>query len=89
MEEIITLKSREYKNYLKRLKSLKGFESRTYLLKVEHPNLIREENSMGKIIAIEPRGGPELRVGTSLEDAGEVEYIDYILGYGYTVTFKR
>lgn len=44
---------------------------------------------MGKIIAIEPRGGPELRVGIILEDAGEVEYIDYILGYGYTVTFKR
>jgi hypothetical protein len=89
MEEIITLKSREYKNYLKRLKSLKGFESRTYLLKVEHPNLIREEDPMGKIIAIEPRGGPCMKVGKALEGVGEIEFIDYTLGYGYTVTFKQ
>lgn len=88
MEDTIVLKSRHFHNYLKKLKSVTGKESTTYLLKVEHPNLYVEEDS-GKIIAIEPRGGPELRVGASLRDAGEVEYIDYILGYGYTVTFKR
>lgn len=89
MEEIITLKSREYQNHLKKLKSAKGLESTTYLLKVEHPTLYREDDDSGKIIAIEPRGGPELRVGAFLEGAGEIQYIDYILGYGYTVTFKQ
>lgn len=88
MGKIITLKSREYNNYLKKLKSTSGKESATYLLKVGHPNLFVEESD-NKIVAIDPMGGPELRVGSIIEEAGEIEAIDYILGYGYTVTFKK
>lgn len=89
MEEVIALKSREFNNYLKKLKSAKGEESTTYLLKVEHPNLWRTDDSLGKIVAIDPMGGPEIKVGESIEGAGIVEYIDYVTGYGYTVTFKK
>lgn len=88
MEDIIVLKSRNFHNYLKKLKSATGKESTTYLLKVEHPNLYVEED-MGKIIAIDPMGGPRMKVGEVLEGVGEIEFIDYTLGYGYTVTFKQ
>lgn len=89
MEKIITLKSREFNNYLKRLKSTKEEESTTYLLKVEHPNLWRTDDPSGKIVAIDPMGGPEIKVGEPVEGAGIVEFIDYVTGYGYTVTFKK
>lgn len=89
MEKVIDLKSREYNNYLKRLESASGKVSMTYLLKVGHPSLIVETDLTSRIVAIEPRGGPVIRVGSTLPDVGEVEYIDYVLGCGYTITFKK
>nr|DAM02195.1 MAG TPA: hypothetical protein [Caudoviricetes sp.] len=89
MEKIIDLKSRDYNNYLKRWEKANGEESTTYLLKVEHPSLLVSTNEVGRHLSIEPRGGPVLRVGEALEGVGEVAYIDYVLGYGYVITFKE
>lgn len=89
MEEFIALKSRDYNNYLKQLKRTNGEESTTYLLKVEHPSLLVTTDEMGRNMSIEPRGGPAMKVGETLEGVGEVAYIDYVLGYGYAVTFKK
>lgn len=89
MEEFIALKSRDYNNYLKQLKRTNGEESTTYLLKVEHPSLLVTTDEMGRNMSIEPRGGPVMKVGETLEGVGEVAYIDYVLGYGYAVTFKK
>lgn len=89
MEEVITLNSRDgIKNYLKKLKSATGRESTTYLLKVEFPQVGISED-MGKIVAMDPSGGPMMRIGDTIEGAGKIKSFDHILGYGFTVTFEK
>ena len=89
MEEIIKLKSRDREeNYLKRLPKSDGLESKTYVLKVSTPTLrvgsVEEGNRF-----IDPAGGPMIIVGSKLEEANAVvKSIDFVEGYGWTVTFQ-
>ena len=89
MKDLIKLKSRGYEeNYLKRLKKLDGSESKTYVLKVPTPYLRGGEVEGGKKF-IDPSGGPMIVVGDYLEEAeAVVKSIDFIAGYGYTITFE-
>lgn len=89
MKDLIKLKSRGHEeNYLKRLKKLDGSESKTYVLKVSTPYLRGGEVEGGKKF-IDPSGGPMIVVGDYLEEAeAVVKSIDFIAGYGYTITFE-
>ena len=89
MKDLIKLKSRGCKeNYLNRLKKLDGSESKTYVLKVSTPYLRCGEVEGGKKF-IDPSGGPMIVVGDYLEEAeAVVKSIDFIAGYGYTITFE-
>ena len=89
MEEIIKLKSRDREeNYLKRLPKSDGLESKTYVLKVSTPTL-RVGNVEGGNKFIDPSGGPMIIVGSKLEEANAVvKSIDFVEGYGWTVTFQ-
>ena len=89
MKDLIKLKSRGYEeNYLKRLKKLDGSESKTYVLKVSTSYLRSGEVEGGKKF-IDPSGGPMIVVGDYLEEAeAVVKSIDFIAGYGYTITFE-
>ena len=73
---------------MKRLKKLDGSESKTYVLKVSTPYLRSGEVEGGKKF-IDPSGGPMIVVGDYLEEAeAVVKSIDFIAGYGYTITFE-
>lgn len=89
MEEIIKLKSRDREeNYLKRLPKSDGLESKTYVLKVSTPTL-RVGNTEEGNKFIDPTGGPMIIVGSKLEEANAVvKSIDFVEGYGWTVTFQ-
>lgn len=89
MEEIIKLKSRDREeNYLKRLPKSDGLESKTYVLKVSTPTL-RVGSVEGGNKFIDPVGGPMIIVGSKLEEANAVvKSIDFVEGYGWTVTFQ-
>ena len=89
MKDLIKLKSRGYEeSYLKRLKKLDGSESKTYVLKVSTPYLRGGEVEGGKKF-IDPSGGPMIVVGDYLEEAeAVVKSIDFVEGYGWTITFE-
>lgn len=89
MEEIIKLKSRgREENYLKRLPKSDGLESKTYVLKVSTPTL-RVGSIEGGNKFIDPAGGPMIIVGSKLEEANAVvKSIDFVEGYGWTITFQ-
>lgn len=89
MEDIIKLKSRyKEENYLKKLTKSDGSESKTYVLKTDIPTVrIGELNNGSKFI--DPSGGPMIVVGYGLEEAkAVVKSIDFVKGYGYTITFE-
>lgn len=89
MEKIIKLNSRgEANNYLKIMKKSDGSESKTYLIKTDMPIL-----KMGYVDDnhkfIDPSGGPMIVEGYLLEEANAVvNSIDFVTGFGYTVTFE-
>lgn len=89
MEKIIKLNSRgEANNYLKIMKKSDGSESKTYLIKTDMPTL-----RMGYVDDthkfIDPSGGPMIVEGYLLEEANAVvKSIDFVTGFGYTVTFE-
>lgn len=89
MEDIIKLHSRgNINNYLKKMKRPNGEESKTYAVKIEIPTprmgYIEEKRKF-----IDPLGGPMIVEGSLLEEAkAVVKSIDFIVGYGYTVTFE-
>lgn len=89
MENIIKLKSRyKAEHYLKKMPKPDGSESKTYLLKTDMPNL-RVGYEEGKNKFIDPLGGPIIRVGEKLEEAEAiVKSIDFVTGYGWTITFE-
>lgn len=89
MNDIIKLKSRDgAQNFLKVMPKLDGSESKTYVLKTDSPNLRVGYLSEGYTF-IDPSGGPMIRVGERLEEANAVvKSIDFIKGYGWTITFK-
>ena len=89
MKDLIKLKSRGYeKNYLKKLKRPDGSESKTYVLKTDIPTL-RVGEVQGGNKFIDPSGGPMIVVGYELEEAkAVVKSIDFVKGYGWTITFE-
>lgn len=89
MNDIIKLKSRNRtQNYLKVISKLDGSESKTYILKTDSPNLRIGYLSSGYTF-IYPSRGPKIKVGKRLEEADAVvKSIDFIKGYGWTITFK-
>ena len=89
MEDIIKLRSR-YRavNYLKKMPKPDGSESKTYVLKTDVPTLRAGEVQEGNKF-IDPSGGPMIVVGYKLKEANAVvKSIDFVEGYGWTITFK-
>lgn len=88
MEDIIKLRSRYgAANYLKKTPKPDGSESKTYVLKTDVPTL-RVGKVQGGNKFIDP-GGPMIVVGYELEEAkAVVKSIDFVEGYGYTITFE-
>ena len=88
MKELIKLNSRYGENNtLKLLKKPNGEESKTYLLKTSD-QMIRSGMIGGKKF-IDPSGGPMIVEGERLEEADAVvKSIDFIEGYGWTITFE-
>ena len=89
MEDIIKLHSRGgVNNYLKKMKRLNGEESKTYLIKTNMPTL-RMGYIDNKNKFIDLSGGPMIVEGSLLEEANAVvKSIDFITGFGYTITFE-
>lgn len=92
MEDIIKLRSRYgARNYLKKMPKSDSSESKTYVLKTDTPSLrVGEVEGTCYIHKfIEPSGGPMIVVGYKLEEADAVvKSIDFIEGYGWTITFN-
>ena len=92
MENIIKLKSRYgARNYLKKMPKSDGSESKTYVLKTDTPSLrVGEVGGTCYIHKfIDPSGGPMIVVGCELEEAkAVVKSIDFVEGYGWTITFE-
>lgn len=88
MEDIIKLNSRYgAENYLKKLPKPDGSESKTYVLKIDTPTLRMGEVEGGNKF-VDPSGGPMIVEGYKLEEAKAiVKSIDFIEGYGCTITF--
>ena len=89
MEKIIKLKSRgENNNFLKLIKKPDESESKTYVLKTNSPTLRIGYTNTNQMF-IDPSDGPMIIVGSELEEAKAiVKSIDFVIGYGYTVTFE-
>lgn len=89
MEDIIRLRSRYGAvNYLKKMPKPDDSESKTYVLKTDVPTL-RVGEVQGENKFIDPSGGPMIVVGYKLEEAeAVVKSIDFVEGYGYTITFE-
>ena len=89
MEDIIKLKSRyEARNCLKKMLKSDGSQSKTYVLKTDIPTL-RVGEVQGGNKFIDPSGGPMIVVGYELEEAkAVVKSIDFVEGYGWTITFE-
>ena len=89
MEDIIKLRSRYGTvNYLKKMPKPDGTDSKTYVLKTNVPTLragkVQEGNKF-----IDPSGDPMIVVGCELEEAkAVVKSIDFVKGYGWTITFE-
>ena len=89
MEKIIRLHSRgNANNYLKMMSKPDGSESKTYVLKTNMPTLrmgyVEEKHRF-----IDPSGGPMIVEGSLLEEANaKVKSIDFVAGFGHTVTFE-
>ena len=84
MEDIIKLRSRyRAENYLKKMPKPDGSDSKTYV-----PTL-RVGEVQGGNKFIDPSGGPMIVVGYKLEEAkAVVKSIDFVEGYGWTITFE-
>ena len=88
MDKIIKLRSRYgMNNYLKMLKKPDGSETKTY--KLETDSCLRVGEVKGGFKFIDPSGGPMIVVGHELEEAkAVVKSIDFVEGYGWTITFE-
>ena len=89
MEDLIKLKSRDgIENYLKKLIKKDSSKSLTYVLKTDVP-YIRIGKIDNEIKFIDPSGGPMIIVDNYLEEAkAVVKSIDFVEGYGWTITFE-
>ena len=74
--------------YLKKMPLPDGSESKTYVLKTDVPTL-RVGEVQGGNKFIDPSGGPMIVVGYELEEANaKVKSIDFVTGFGHTITFE-
>ena len=65
-----------------------GTDSKTYVLKTDTPTLRAGEVQGGNKF-IDPSGGPMIVVVYKLEEAkAVVKSIDFVEGYGWTITFE-
>ena len=89
MEDVIKLRSRYGAvNYLKEMPKPDGTDSKTYVLKTDIPTLKVGEVQGGNKF-IDSSGGPMIMVGYELEEVkAVVKSIDFVEGYGYTITFE-
>lgn len=91
MKDIIKLSRYRVENYLKKIPKPDGSESKTYVLKTDIPSL-RVGEVGGTCYThkfINPSGGPMIMVGHELKEAkAVVKSIDFIEGYGWTITFE-
>ena len=89
MEDIIKLRSRYGTvNYLKKIPKPDGSDSKTYVLKTDTPTLRAGEVQGGNKF-IDPSGGPMIVLGYKLKEANAVvKSIDFVEGYGWTITFE-
>ena len=89
MEDIIKLRSRYGTvNYLKKMPKPDGTDSKTYVLKTDVPTL-RVGEVQGGNKFIDPPGGSMIVRGYKLQEAGAVvKSIDFVEGYGWTITFE-
>ena len=88
MKDRIELNSRsKYEHhYLKKMAKPDGSESKTYVLKLSN-QFLRSGVVDGRKF-IDPAGGPMIVEGARLEEADAVvKSIDFVMGYGYTITF--
>lgn len=90
MDKIIKLKSRGNRGtYLKRMEKPDGSESKTYVLKLEESSILRHGYLEDGRQFMDPSGGPMIAEGGILEEAGaKVRFINFVQGYGWTVTFE-
>ena len=90
MKDLIKLNSRDKsENYLKKLIKKDSSGSLTYVLKTDSPYIRTGKLNNGNEF-IDPSGGPMIVVGDYLEEADAVvESIDFVEGYGCTITFKK
>lgn len=87
MKDIINLISRGENHYLKKMAKPDGSESKTYVLKLSDPFLRSGVIDEHKFIDLS--GGPMIVEGSRLEEADAiVKSIDFVMGYGYTITFE-
>lgn len=89
MEDIIKLCSRgNNSSYLKKLRKLDGGESKTYAVRTDMP-ILRIKYTEEKKKFINLLGGPTIVEDSLLEEANAiVKSVDFIEGYGYTITFE-
>lgn len=89
MEDIIILRQKGNQFcILKKLQKPNQTESKTFKLKTDSPNLRSGEQENGKKY-IDPIGGPVIAEGVYLEKADAVvKSIDFVMGYGCTITFE-
>lgn len=87
MRDIIELHSGSEHHYLKKLSRADGGESKTYVLKLS--DFFVKTGIIEGDKFIELTGGPIMKEGSRLEEADAViKYIDFVMGYGYTLTFE-
>lgn len=89
MKDVIKLNCREgEKHYLKKLSKPDSQESKTYVLKLS--NYYVRVGKIDNSDFIDPSGGPMIIVGSSIPEADGaiVKSIDFVMGYGYTITFE-
>ena len=90
MKDLIKLNSRDKsKNYLKKLIKKDDSESLTYVLKTDSPYIRTGRLDNGSEF-VDPSGGPMIIVGDYLEEANAVvESIDFVEGFGCTITLRK
>ena len=89
MNSVIKLNSRgEDNNYLEQLFTTNTNNSKSYLLKTKLSYRIIG-NNFDKPDAIDPAGGPMIRVGTILDEAQmKVKHIDIVKDLGAIITLE-
>lgn len=88
MKDIIKLNCiGEEHHYLKKLSKPDGSESKTYILKLTNQHVISGQQGKSKFIM--PSGGPYMEEGQKLDEAeATIKHIDFVIGFGYTITFQ-